>query len=96
VKDIIFILSFAVLGIIFLLEMHDTSQQFNEAYVDRQKAFENWDKKMFGLNQRLNRLEQERDMEGRLTDVEKALRTFCVGSKTEMCGQLGPVIRRRK
>jgi hypothetical protein len=93
VKDIIFILSFAVLGIIFLLEMHDTSKQFNESYVDRQKVFEERDKRMFRLNQRLNKLEEERNMEGRLTNIEKALRTYCLGSKTEMCGQLGPVVK---
>ena len=48
------------------------------------------DKRLYALQNRVLTLEKQRDMERRVTDIEKQIRTFCTGTKIEMCGKIGP------
>ena len=49
------------------------------------------DQRMFALQNRVNVLEEQRGLEKRLRDIERQLRTFCTGSKLEMCAGLGKI-----
>ena len=51
------------------------------------------DNRIFSLNNRIQTLEEERGLELRITNLEKAIRTYCLENKVEMCGSLDTVNR---
>ena len=62
--------------------------RFDVFVIGISESFKKRDEQLFNLNTRLQTLEEQRDIERRVTALEKAARTFCVGTKTEMCGTL--------
>lgn len=87
-KEIAFVLAFATLVVLFLIDSIKTEDRFESWVLRVAERYETHDQRMFKINNRLLTLEEQRDIETRVTNLEKALRVFCTGTKTEMCGTL--------
>lgn len=62
----------------------------NKIYVTFGESIKERDIRAYSLQNRVLTLEKQRDMERRVMDIEKQIRTFCSGTKIEMCGKVGP------
>ena len=87
-KDWAFLTVFGLMVAIFIANTYREEDRFESWVLRVSQALGERDKRMFEMNNRLQTLEEQRDIERRVTALEKAIRTFCVGTKTEMCGTL--------
>lgn len=82
------VIGFIGLGLIYQLHVTHASHMRDQMIIEFGEAFKERDQRLFQLNGRVQTLEEQRDLERRVTALEKAARTYCTGSKTEMCGTL--------
>ena len=84
------IVGFIGFGYLLLQEITQSSHMLDQVILEIADTIKERDERMFKMNNRLLILEEQRDIERRVTDIEKAMRTYCLGSKIDMCGKLGP------
>lgn len=64
------------------------SHQSNQLVLEVTDSFKERDRRLHELHTRLKEVEEQRNLERRLTDLERSLRVYCVDGKTAMCGGL--------
>ena len=82
------IVGFMAFAFLMLLAISQTSGMMDTLVIEFSQSFKDLDERLHQIHNRVLILEEQRDIERRLTAVEKALRTYCIGSKIEMCGEL--------
>ena len=85
------VIAFGGFGFLLLLNVTQTSAMVDTLVIEFAASFKERDVRLHQLHSRLLVVEEQRDLERRLTEQEKALRTYCISDKLSMCGQLGPV-----
>ena len=89
----IFLVLFAALAVIATHQVELMLGHYTTMAQELGKGFAKRDERLFHLSNRLKTLEEERDVELRITNLEKAIRTYCLENKLEMCGSLDTVNR---
>ncbi len=92
-KDWAFLSVFGLMVAIFIANTYREEDRFETWVLRVSQNLEERDKRMFEMNNRVQTLEEQRDLERRVTELEKAARTYCLEDKTAMCGSLSVINR---
>ncbi len=92
-KDWFVVVVFVVITLLIMTHLVVTTHIREDLIIKFGEEMDKRDTRMHDLHNRLKDLEDQRDLERRITDLEILLRTYCLDGKTEMCGKIGPVKR---